>query len=347
MRVLTAVLATVCILGPIASAGTDPVQFAEVHFRILTSGTRQVQQEVGAFHASLPLGSPGRLSRSVAITNETRGASRKVTLDLTATPLRGEDGTLHCTVLSDAVPEGSPTVSRMRDFLFLHPGEQLMELFADPTTGTHLILAIQASVPEEPGADIPEPWPRLRFTVKAERWDGADRTLLETVQLVSEEGLPVTHRYERRVPRWVEPSPDSPAPDFLDALPVLDPDGKETIDPDKGFSILVTKPNTPSGSAEGESAPKEGSAEKPKRSLVWIQEWMDLTVTPVEIKGGALSLRLEADGEILDLRLNAPVPLGRREATRTSRPSEPAPLYVTREEAGGPRGYVLWVSPEW
>jgi hypothetical protein len=346
MRTPAFILALLWTVGP-AAAGPDPVRFADVHFRILTTGSRQIQQEVGAFHASLPLGSPGRLTRAVTITNETRGASRKVTLDLTVTPLLGEEGNLHCTVLSDALPEGGSTVSRARDLRFLHPGEQLMELFADPATGTHLILAILATLPEDPSAEGGFRWPRLLFTVKAERWDGADRTILETVQLASEDGLPVNHRYERRVPRWVEPEETSP-PDFLDSLPVLDPDaGQATIDPHKGFSILITKPNTATGTDKDSPAPKGGDDKKPKRSLVWVQEWMALTVTPVEMKGGALTLRLDVAGEILDYRLNAPTALGQREETRTARPSEPAPLYLTREDAGGPRGYVLWVVPEW
>ena len=357
MRFFPAALAACLLLLASPSRAQDGVRFADVQFRILTSGARQTPQEAGSFQASLPLGTAGRLQREVTITNTTRAASRKVLISLSLTPLQAEDGALHCMALSDALPEAGTMVSRVKDLVFAHPGEQLMELFADPVTGTHLVLAVQVTLPEaEATTEVPN-WPRLRFTVKVERWEGADRTILDQIQLVSEDGLAVNHRYDRRVPRWVE-SAKAGAEDFIAKLPVIDPKaGKTTINADAGFSIMLPtapkKPPSPPGEpaqaspAEPPGAPPATATKGSGRSMIWVQEWMELTITPIEMKQGVLSFTIAASGDILDPDRNEPVALGRREAAKTARPAEPAPLYLTREEANGPRGYVLWVVPEW
>jgi hypothetical protein len=356
MRTFPAALAAFLVLLVSPARAQDGVRFADVQFRILTSGARQASQEAGAFQASIPLGTPGRIQREVTITNATRAASRKVLISLGLTPLQAEDGSLHCMVLSDALPEAGDLVSRAKDLVFSHPGEQLMELFADPVTGTHLVLAVQVTLLDQnTPSEVPR-WPRLRFTVKVERWEGADRTLLDQIQLVSEDGLSVSHRYDRKVPRWVE-SAKAGAEDFISKLPVIDPKaGKTTIKADEGFSIMLpTAPKKPP-SPQGENAqpppdaPEAPPAPPPKdsdRSLVWVQEWMEVSISLIEMNQGALSYKIVASGEILDPDRNEPVALGRREATKSARPAEPTPLYLTREEAAGPRGYVLWVVPEW
>lgn len=360
MRILPATFAACLLFLAIPVRTEDGIRFAEVQFRILTSGAKQLPQEAGTFHASLPLGTAGHLQREVTITNATRAVSRKVLLNIGLTPVGAEDGTLHCMVLTDALPEGGEPVSRAKDMVFHHPGEQLMELFADPRTGTHLILSVQVTLSEEeerpPDAVR---WPRLRFAVKVERWEGADRTLLEQAQLISEDGLPVSHRYDRRVPRWVE-SEKASAPDFLAQLPVIDPEaGKTTIGADQGFSIMLPTAPKKAPPPEGDP-PAKGPADPPPpplapaagskpsgRSLIWVQEWLELWVTPVEMKGGVLSFKISASGDILDPDRNRPDSLGRTEMLKSARPSEPAPLYLTREEATGPSGYVIWVVPEW
>ena len=347
-------IALVLFVSPRIGAA-DRVRFADIQFRLLAVGEHQATQEVGSFQASLPLGTPGRLQRAVSITNQTRGAAQKLTLDLTLTPLLGEDRTLHCMVLSDATPEGGGVVSRARDLAFVHPGDQLMELFADAPTGIHLVMALQVALPGEDGSASKPCWPHLRFTVKVERWDGSERTIVDTIQLSSEEGVPVGHRYEQRIPRWVEAeeAEKAGAQDFLRKLPVIDPKAEKTIvNTREGFSILQNTPGKPKVPTGADAAkPAEGvtpsHAPKAEKSLIWVQEWMELSISPVEMKEGALSFQVVASGEFLDPRKNQAESLGRIETTRTARPMEPASFYLTHEQAGGPHGYVIWVVPEW
>lgn len=375
-------------LATLGAWGAGPVRFADVQFRLLTSGAHQLSQDLGAFQSSLPLGVSGELHRAITITNETRGSSRKIALSITMTPLLGDDGTLHCMVLTDATPEGEATVSRAKDLTFSHPGEQIMELIADPATGAHLLMAIQVTLPpEERAAESPR-WPRLLFTVKVERWDGPDRLILDTIQLTSEDGLPVDHRYSQKIPRWVEDeeAKKTGQTDMFKSLPVIDPaDTKTVLKAGEGFSILL--PNAkkgqppdkspappeanpfpgeagaspspaggnptggqecaPSAAARPPDAEAAAGASASHKSLIWVEEWLKVSILPREIREGTLSFQLDASGEILDLKANAPVSLGQKETSRKARPAEPVPLYLTREESGGPRGYVIWVVPEW
>jgi hypothetical protein len=331
------------LFAPLRVPATDPVPFADVQFRLLAVGEHQQPQEVGSFQASLPIGTPGRLQRVVTIANQTRGTGQKLALDMTLTPIFGEDQTLHCMVLSDATPEEGKPVSRAKDLVFTHPGDQLMELFADAPTGIHLVLALQAALPDQEGSSGPPKWRPIRFVVKVERWNGAERTIVDKIQLTSEDGAAVSHRYEQRIPRWVEPEEAGTAgpADNLVKLRAIDPKTDKTpINTREGFSISL-KP-------EG-NAPATSSAEAPAtgKNLIWVQEWVELSIVPVEIKDGAVSFQIAVSGEAFDLGKGQSDPLGRIETSRTAHPMEPAPLYLTREQPGGPRGFVIWVVPEW
>lgn len=235
-------LALGVLLG-LASAGraqdTAPPRFVDVTLRLITTGDRQPLKEVGSFTSSLPLGKAGGLHRTLTVTNETRQASTSIELQLTVTPTLDDGGLLHCVVLSDVTPPGAPAVSRAKDMTFTHPGQQLMELFADPATGTHVSVAVGASLAAHPGRPAAS-LPPILFFVRVEQMCGAQRDELENLQLQSLDGKPVSHDYSRRSPRWVEGAPREDEEQPLDKLPSLDfSKGTPVVKAGEGFSIPV------------------------------------------------------------------------------------------------------------
>jgi hypothetical protein len=332
------------LLAPGATAqAPQPIRFAEITLRLVTTGERQPLQEAGLFASSLPLGKAGTLHRAITVTNETRKTSTTLALALTVTPVSDEAGLLHCVVLSDVKPEGGGIASRAKDLSFTHPGEQLMELFADPATGSHVVLALTARLADSAPPPPPGTMPLLRFLVKVEQWAGAQRAELEALQLQSLGGLAVTHEYSRKVPRWVEGGDAAAADQPQEQLPMLDVSkGTPVVQAGQGFSIPVEPAERPK-KKEGE--PKEG--EPPPRRLMWDREYYRLTLTPLSLRDGRLVLGVSIEGQILDPVTRAPLPVLGQRAEKTLVNGEPATFYLTRETTGGPLGFVVWVVPQW
>lgn len=341
------------LLGPGAAAQTaPPIRFAEVTLSLVTTGERQPLQEVGLFTSTLPLGKAGTLHRAMTVTNETRKTSTALTVALTVTPTTDDAGLLHCVVLSEVTPAGGEATSRAKDLAFTHPGQQLMELFADPVTGSRLNLAVTARFADAAPPPLRGGIPPIRFLVKVEQWAGAQRAELEALQLQSLDGLPVTHDYSRKVPRWVEGAQDAtgaPAQDQpLDALPLLDlSKGTPVVQAGQGFSIPVApeerSKEKPAGKAEG--GKKED--EPPPRRLVWDREYYHLTLKPLSLRDGRLALGVSVEGQILNPVTRAPMPVLDQSGEKTLVNGEPATFYLTRETSGGPLGFAVWVVPQW
>ena len=359
-RILGALLLAAALGAGAVSHGAEPPEprFADVTLRLFTTGERQPIKEVGTFTSSLPLGKAGGLHRTLTITNESRGVSLVLLLGVSVTPSLAEDKVLHCVVLSTATPEGSEPLRRAKDMAFNHPGEQLMELFADGTTGVRLALAVSASLSAQRAADAPSTFPPVNFLVRVEQWSGAQRVEIENVQLQSLEGAQVTHEYRRKVPRWVEGETDAKDAVSLDDLPVLDLNsGTPTVKAGQNFSIALTPAEQGKQKKEMEkAAAKDGSAvagggskkpvEKPRR-IVWDEEFYHLSITPVSVRPNELTINLVMRGQILDPAtklLAAPMDLS---AEKTLQPGQAIPFYLTRDAAGGTQGFVAWVTPQW
>lgn len=326
-----------------------PVRFAEVDIRLFTTGPRQPLEGIGAFTSSLPLGKTGQLHRLVTITNETRNVALSLELRLSLTPSLDEGGTLHCVVLSEAVPKGGEVRTRARDLTFQHPGEQVMELYADPRLQTRVMLAVDTKLAPQNVAAPASTFPLLLFTVKVEQWSGAEREEIENLQLQSLDGKEVSHEYRRRVPRWVDTdSPEGSA--ATEAVKTLDfSQGTPTVKAGEGFAI----PAEPKGKGKKgkEQAEEAGAEQKPQAApalkLAWIQEFCNLTLEPLAFEGNYLRLKVTVSGQFLDRitkQLLAPVQLS---AEKTLLAEQPVPFYLTREAVDGPHGYVVWVVPSW
>jgi hypothetical protein len=341
-------------------------RFAEVTLRLLTMGDKQSVREVGVFSSSLPLGKAGILHRSLSVVNETKGTRLALDLAISVTPSLDDGGFLHCVVLSEATPKGAEVFQRAKDVRFSHSGEQVMELFADSSTGTRLALAISAKAAEETPRDAQRTFPPITFVVRVEQWNGAQRAELENLQLQSLEGATVSHDYQRKVPRWVEDTDPASAPDkdtlSLDGLPLLDLNNPApTVQAGQSFSIRLSpkeqdkqrratereeaKVRADPGVASA-SEPLEVGGDKP-RKIFWDMEFYHLSMEPLALRGNELALRLSMRGQILDPVTKQPVPPVEVSMEKSLLPGQPTPFYLTREVSGGSQGYVVWVIPRW
>lgn len=348
---------------PARAQGEGP-RFAEVTLRLITMGEKQPLKEAGVFTSSLPLGKAGGLHRTLSIANETKGTNLTLALGISVTPSLDERGVLHCVILSEATPAGSSAFQRAKDMSFTHPGEQVMELFADSRTGTRLALAVSAAAVDERPRGKPGSFPPITFLVRVEQWNGAQRLELESLQLQSLEGASVSHDYQRKVPRWVEDAALEAGKDMLslDDLPVLDMTGSTpTVKAGQGFSILLSpeeqerqrktagreesKPLSDlGGETSGGSSPKP--QEKP-RKIVWDQEFYHLSVDPLAMHEAELAVRVALRGQILDPATKQPVVPLEVAVEKILKPGQPTPFYLTRELSGAAQGYVVWVIPQW
>lgn len=323
------------------------LQFVNVKLRLLTMGTKQGMKEAGAFSASLPLGQKGDLHRLLTVDNESRHATLKLVLHVSVTPTRDDEGVLHCVVLTDAAPVGGTVASRARDFVFRHPGEQIMGLYADRATGSRVVLAISASEAPNPIAETSDSMPPILFLVRVERWNGAQRVELEQVQLQSLEGESVGHDYSRRIPRWVDGHSKEGEEDPLDKLKVLDFSQKDApvVQAGQGFTIeLQPKDEKHKKKTEADKDDKE----KPlPMKLRWDEESYHLTVKPLALDDGRLSLKVHVTGIILDPNTRRPYPPIDLESEKDVLDGQPVPFYLTRETPKGPIGFAVWVIPKW
>lgn len=324
-----------------------PVRFADVNIRLFTAGTRQPTEEIGAFTSSLPLGKTGRLHRLVTITNETRNAALALEVHLSVTPTLDEAGVLHCVVLSESSPKAGDVRTRARDLAFQHPGEQIMEIYADPVLQTRVMLAVDTRLAP---LSVPAPastFPLLIFTVKVEQWSGAERQEIEQLQLQSLDGKEVSHEYRRKVPRWVSAdSPDGTA--TSESLKTLDfSQGTPTVRAGEGFAIPAEPKGKEKKGEEGEGATAQPPQPPPALKLAWIQEFCNLTLEPVAFEGNYLRLKVSVSGQFLDRVTKQLLPPFQLSVEKTLLAEQPVPFYLTREAVDGPQGYVVWVVPSW
>ena len=351
--------------GSIGAEG-EPPRFAEVTLRLLTMGEKQSVKEVGVFSSSLPLGRAGTLYRALSVVNETKGTRLALALAISVTPSLDDEGVLHCVVLSEATPQGAEVFKRAKDMRFNHPGEQVMELFADSSTGTRLALAISAKTAEESARDARRTFPPITFVVRVEQWNGAQRVELENLQLQSLDGSAVSHDYQRKVPRWVDAAEPTSGPEkdtlSLEGLPVLDLNSPTpTVQAGQGFSIPLSPKEQDKQHREIEkqeaktrtdqgpgsiSDPSKADGDKP-RKISWDTEFYHLSMEPLALRGNELALRLTMRGQILDPVTKLPVPPVEVSVEKSLMPGQPTPFYLTREVSGGSQGYVVWVIPQW
>lgn len=338
------------------SPAPEPTQFVKVEVQILTAGEKRPVREVGAFVASLPLGKPGKLERKLEIASISQGSKTEAILRLVLTPSVDDSGVLHCLALSESTILGKEPETRIKDLVFSHQGSQVMDLLSDPVTTTRVILSVSAQLIDNPPP--PPQWPPIRFGVRVERWIGSNREEEEALQLQSIEGQSVSHHYVKKIPKVVEGRHGDLV---LDDLPVVEP-GKEGTNLKAGESFVVKLPpdekkdkkkkhkkpepaTTPALTEE----PKEGETPPPEtpHSIVWEEEYYDITITPLQISPGGMRIQVAMEGQLFDPEsglLQEKLDLRQEKEVL---PGQPVPFYLTRELPTGPQGFVAWVLPYW
>jgi len=325
-----------------------PRRLADVNIRLFTTGPRQPVEEVGAFTSSLPLGKAGQLHRLLTVTNETRNATLTLELLVSVTPTLDDSGTLHCVILSEATPQGGKTGTRARDLVFSHPGEQVMELYADSQVQTRIMLAVDSCLSAAGVQAPPSTFPLLLFTIKVEQWSGADREEIENIQLQSLEGKTVSHDYYRRVPHWVDASSKEGEPSPLENVKTLDfSQGTPTVQAGEPFAISAKPKDDKKGKKKEDSGQPQGANPAASRKLVWQQESYHLTLQPLAFEEDVLRLKVAVSGQFLDRATQQPLQPIQTEIEKALLAEQPIPFYLTREAVGGPEGYVVWVIPHW
>lgn len=347
---------------PSPIAPETPTQFVKVEVQILTAGEKRPVKEVGAFTASLPLGKPGKLERRLEIASTAQGTKAEAVLRLVLTPSQDDSGLLHCLVLSESTLAGQAPETRMKDMTFPHPGSQVMDLLSDPATTTRIILSVSAQLVETPAP--PPTWPPIRFGLRVEHWLGNSREGVEGVQLQSIEGQTVTHHYAKRIPKVVEGREEGGI--VLEELPVVE-EGKEGTNLKAGQSFVVKlAPDEKREKREKKRRQEEekrpdvlpspfltaespGTPQPPERphTLVWDEEYYDITVTPLQLSKGGMRIQVTMEGQIFDPETGLLQEKLELLQEKEVLPGQPVPFYLTRELPGGPQGFVAWVLPYW
>lgn len=117
-------------------------EWYELEVKILTTGENQPQKEVGFFGGEIPANGKGVLKRKLVVKNHTRGKENEIDFFVTFEPSSDESGNLHLLVTSSSKPKVGKEDNRFRDLKFVNPTSQIVEVYSDMETKTHLLLAI-------------------------------------------------------------------------------------------------------------------------------------------------------------------------------------------------------------
>lgn len=176
-------------------------EWFDIEIRVMTTGENQPQREIGIFGAELPLSGKGYLEKSLTVRNLTRNRSNDVEFKISMKPERGTRGELHLIFTSDATPRIGKPESRFRDLLFDKPSGQIVEIFADPETGTRLLVALMLTtkeIKEELTADL-----RVVLKSRVERVSPSGREEIDSFDLQSVGRAPAGRTLTHSVPVWV------------------------------------------------------------------------------------------------------------------------------------------------
>jgi len=229
MRTTVLFLAAAILL---ASTPLLAEEWFDIEIRVMTTGENQPQREIGLFGAELPLSGKGYLEKSLSVSNMTRKKSNSVDFKLSMKPERGQQGELHLIFTSEATPEKGKPESRFRDLLFEKPSGQIVEIFNDPETGTHLLISLVLKTKEikkELTSDL-----RVVLKSRVEKFSPAGKEKIDSFDLQSVGSSPVGRTLTHSVPVWV---PGETGQIRLDNLRDLDTaTSTVVVKPGEGFS---------------------------------------------------------------------------------------------------------------
>lgn len=177
-------------------------EWYNLEVKVITTGENQVQREVGTFGAEIPQNGKGHLQKKVVIRNQTRNKSNEVDFKITFQPIKTESGVIHIIFTSESTPKVGKPETKFRDLLFDSRSNQLVEIYNDLETGTHLLISISIKEKEVEKENLENI--KVIFKCKVERINNDAKELIDSYDLQTIGGNPVRRVLTQKVPVLVE-----------------------------------------------------------------------------------------------------------------------------------------------
>lgn len=338
--------------------------------RLITTGENQPQRELGTFGAEVPENGKGILQRSVGIKNQTRNKSNEVNFKITFQPQKTESGAVHILFTSEATPKVGKSENKFRDLMFNQRSNQIVEIYSDAETGTHLLVSLsikEKEVEKEEIANI-----KVTFKCKVEKIKGKEKETIDTYDLQTVGENPVKRVLTQKVPIWVEGDSgevattgfkeidSGPNPVYLKAgegfsytPPVTkkmkkNREKKSYVKGKKDSRIpLKYQQKDEDISRQSLESKDEKSEEQPvpsparSGSFNWEKEEFSYEISVLETEKGNIKSRIKMEGTLFDPFKKQLKPLASKEEIKTFSPGEIATFFLQENDE---EGFVLTIQ---
>ncbi|MCX7829768.1 MAG: hypothetical protein N2445_01715 [Acidobacteria bacterium] len=340
--------------------------------KIITTGENQPQREIGTFGAELPENGKGHLQRSVVIKNQTRNKSNEVDFKITFQPQKTENGVKHIIFVSDVTPKVGKKENKFRDLIFDGRSNQMVEIFNDVETGTHLLVSLSITEKEIEKENIENI--KVTFKCRVERIKLKEKEVIDTYDLQTVGGNPVKRTLTQKVPVWVEGDfgeisttgfkeiDASNKPVYLKAgegvtytPPITKKDrknkDKQETKKKKIDSRIPSKyqkeeenENTSGIKGENTEEKQQEKVEPPppqNASINWEKEEFSYEISLLEASNGTIKSLIKMEGVLFDQAQRKLKPLQKKEETKTFSNGEIASFFLQENDE---EGFILNVQ---
>lgn len=338
-------------------------EWFNLEVKVITTGENQVQREVGTFGAEIPQNGKGYLQRKVVIRNQTRNKSNEVNFKITFQPIKKESGALHIIFTSEATPKAGKPETKFRDLLFENRSNQLVEIYNDLETGTHLFISLSIEEKEVEKENLENI--KVIFKCKVERVKNDTKEIIDSYDLQAIGENPVRRVLTQKVPVLVEGDFGEVAttgfkeidrenkPVYLKAgegfsyTPPIDKKKKAKERENKARKKIDSRiPVKYQKEEENKKLEEETSIEKEKKpmpsaSINWEKEEFSYEISLFEAAGGHIKSLIKLNGVLFDPIEKKLKPLQSKEETKTFSNGEIVTLPFLENEGDG---FILTVQ---
>jgi hypothetical protein len=337
-------------------------EWYELEVKIITTGNNQQQKEIGSFGAEIPNKGKGTLKRVVTITNKTKNKSNEIEFETSLEPQRDDRGFLHLVVTSKAKPKIGNEDNRFRDLRYDNPTNQIVEIFSDQETGTHLLLAISVKPKEETLENIKDLKVNFRCRVEKSFKNTSEQVDFYDLQSIGDSA--VERKLTKSVPVWVKGEYGEVAVSGFTEI-----DSSKTpvqIKAGEGFSYTPPKKDAkllkkkvkkdsriPIIYQAGESSKQEVHQKDEKvdeikkkeesQSIDWEKEEFNYSIKVIEAKKGQIKIVISLSGNLYDPDTKTLKTLQPKEEEKLLSTGEIATATIFNEEKDG---YTLTIQPQ-
>ncbi len=335
-------------------------EWYELEVKIITTGNNQLQKEIGSFGAEIPNRGKGTLKRAVVITNKTKNKFNEIEFETTLEPQRDDKGFLHLVVTSKAKPKIGNEDNRFRDLKYDNPTNQIVEIFSDQETGTHILLAISVKPKEETFENIRDLKVNFRCRVEKSFKNTIEQVDSYDLQCVGDDA--VERKLTKSVPVWVKGEYGEMAVTGFKEI-----DSSKTpvqIKAGEGFSYTPPKKDSKSTKKakkdsripiiyqEGDSSKEEKNKPGEKldvakkdepESIDWENEEFHYSIKVVEAKKGQIRIVISLNGNLYDPDTKTLKTLQPKEEEKLLSSGEIMTVNIFNEENDG---YTLTIQPQ-